>query len=1206
MVRVEGSGGPSAAGFCVGTGLSGPGAVNTLSHHPDLGAGSAAGVAVGSTSSPHTAVSRTAAGNTVAGTAAGDKSAGTAAAVAEKRKRGSATAGAEDRAGDNEARAGGGAGEPPLHWGAPAASARGPRSLGAAVMLLVIVLGSLARPFFFALDGALPSAPIAHGGTREETVRAGADLAAQLGFGGSACWLASETLVAGTVTRAVALPLLGALDGPTRAMVAAVSAAHPLSALVPLSSVWGSPIEAACITVMSLLSSLSAQSRAPARPDPAAPSLGPANQDRGPPNSAAADLEAWGRATEDMAAADSSLCDALTSTAVAHPFSQYLTECAGRIGDAARPLATQTPSELRSAGDPISDEALSALPFSRRSSPAATTRLPPPAAQPPTQLQPRSLDDILTPEAQRTIRDWLRIEANNIAAMGRHGLGARKHPHAEAAFGFGEAIQRHGTLVIGQEGFVEGARGVIWDCRPFALGLPAHPLRFDGGPHTYLHRDYLDTAFTDWPDQEIVGLVADGVQFRADMPLQFVFSPQLQSLANAAEAVGEQIWQFVDEGLFDMHTALPFAPAHFMPIGAAAKKGSGKWRRTSDGGAPRQDCFDGEGVRAKSINEGIGLKLWDEDDPSPPQGPDGTEAARGAPKWQAQEVKPRVADVMYDGTVLRHAGRILHEPLLGFVDDFARFFNQIPLHPSEQWLVNHVWPSKRGSLKRGEVGTGAQGTLGFVSEKRLGFGLTISSNVGQRFADLVVADFIRRMEATEAPFWSATLDPSTGVCHGYGALDELSRSPTGWTDACRWIARRRTLARRTGHVELRAYAVHVYTDDVIITALGNGRMARALVCWRETTQAFGLEMAGAEKRQLGTSVTWLGFSFFLPTGVIAVTPAKRAKALDALDNLMAWAPTTFGEYRKLLGFLEHLLVVVGGDRTYMYHLYGDNFRRGARFGAATIMILQAAQQESLQRWWQTLHTRAGSFFSAALSPHAVVAPPFPNHAVASGAQLRALRPPPTPAFYLFSDAANEATTAGLGGWVHGDWWHVPLSREDQSLFHITAMEMIALGVNVIMFGEKLQGAAVMLCADALATVDIMNACSAHSPALQSIHARILALPEFAALAPALRTAHVYGEVNVMADASSRARFELIDSIATQLGMAHRRVGLPARAEEFLQAVRADARLRSATADDKSRNTAREGPGYGAAGKANFGAAARDGATSSPATSSPRL
>ena len=77
------------------------------------------------------------------------------------------------------------------------------------------------------------------------------------------------------------------------------------------------------------------------------------------------------------------------------------------------------------------------------------------------------------------------------------------------------------------------------------------------------------------------------------------------------------------------------------------------------------------------------------------------------------------------------------------------------------------------------------GDLGFVAEKRLGFGLIISYNFGQRFADLAVADFTRRMEAAEAPFWGATLDPRSGVCYGYGALSTPSRLPTGWTDVCR-------------------------------------------------------------------------------------------------------------------------------------------------------------------------------------------------------------------------------------------------------------------------------------------------------------------------------------------------------------------------------------------------------------------------------------
>jgi len=61
------------------------------------------------------------------------------------------------------------------------------------------------------------------------------------------------------------------------------------------------------------------------------------------------------------------------------------------------------------------------------------------------------------------------------------------------------------------------------------------------------------------------------------------------------------------------------------------------------------------------------------------------------------------------------------------------------------------------------------------------------------------------------------------------------------------------------------------------------------------------------------------------------------------------------------------------------------------------MVLEATHPERLRPWSKALLTHAGSFFSSALSSNAAVAPPFPIHAVPSGAQLRALRvlrPPP--------------------------------------------------------------------------------------------------------------------------------------------------------------------------------------------------------------------
>ena len=352
-------------------------------------------------------------------------------------------------------------------------------------------------------------------------------------------------------------------------------------------------------------------------------------------------------------------------------------------------------------------------------------------------------------------------------------------------------------------------------------------------------------------------------------------------------------------------------------------------------------------------------------------------------------------------------------------------------------------------------------------------------------------------------------------------------------------------------------------------------------------------MAAAHKRQLGSSITWLGFQFYMPTGIVAVTPEKIIKARLGLDAILHGAAVTFGDYRALVGLLEHLLVLVGGDRTFMYHLYGDNFRRGSRYGTATVMLFEAAAKANVARWSRVLLTHAGSFFSAALSSSLVQAPPFPAHAIDPCAAIAGRLPPPEPTHFLFSDAAAEDTFAGLGGWVHGDWWHLELSGEDRELFHITALEMIALGINVIMFGEKMQGASVALCSDALATVNIINNRNAHSPALQAVQELILALPELAFIAPTLSSVHVFGEVNIMADASSRARFGLVDSVARQLGIPHRRVEPPARALAFLDAARSNARRRCAPSTKRARTVGVEVAQGAAVATANLGVAHGD-------------
>jgi hypothetical protein len=77
--------------------------------------------------------------------------------------------------------------------------------------------------------------------------------------------------------------------------------------------------------------------------------------------------------------------------------------------------------------------------------------------------------------------------------------------------------------------------------------------------------------------------------------------------------------------------------------------------------------------------------------------------------------------------------------------------------------------------------------------------------------------------------------------------------------------------------------------------------------------------------------------------------------------------------------LEHVLIFVGGDRTFMYHLYGRNFHAGLAGGPLTRMIFTPRHFVALRRLSQVLLLRAGCFSSAAFKSHSVAIPPLRSH-----------------------------------------------------------------------------------------------------------------------------------------------------------------------------------------------------------------------------------
>jgi hypothetical protein len=135
-----------------------------------------------------------------------------------------------------------------------------------------------------------------------------------------------------------------------------------------------------------------------------------------------------------------------------------------------------------------------------------------------------------------------------------------------------------------------------------------------------------------------------------------------------------------------------------------------------------------------SLNEAIGLH-------SVLPTPDGDQ-----PKWKAPEVKPRIEDKACGDSILLNAGlMVFKEPIYEFTDDFADYFNQIPLAPAYYWAACFSWwfgesflgyPSLKGFLSTPPP------PLTSVAEKRLGFGGSLSSNVAQRLSEAMWLIFV--------------------------------------------------------------------------------------------------------------------------------------------------------------------------------------------------------------------------------------------------------------------------------------------------------------------------------------------------------------------------------------------------------------------------------------------------------------------------------
>jgi hypothetical protein len=651
------------------------------------------------------------------------------------------------------------------------------------------------------------------------------------------------------------------------------------------------------------------------------------------------------------------------------------------------------------------------------------------------------------------------------------------------------------TFIIEQHDVFPEARGVVWDLRTRGPDGLFGPLDVTTPVTSAINGAWWAKMLEFYPHQAIVAAVVDGVQLKADVPLTAVLNPHLLSVIDGIKGVEAAHSRAVESGRFEEWHDLPFFPIWITAQGSVPRSNEpARPRPIADAGQPRKPVLRADGSPVVSINEASGASRRERL---------AALDAKAHVKW-FPEVKPTVADSMRADAILNHAAvHVYGEPLFAFMDDEADSFMQFKLASSELWLSTILW----GQF----LDNADEAHLKFLAAKCMTYGYSPTSNIKQDVAWGVTAIACDLFDAEEAVLFTKETCP-------------LRRE---------YIAERAALSLVTGRNELRLYNLFIYTDDGRASVVGVDRTVRLLRCWRRVTTDFGLVMAPPAKRACGVTGTWIGVVHCSAPGVSVITQHKRLRMLAELREVCSSRQLPFSRWQSLVGRLQDSRAVLAAEGSCMYGLYAPH---RARLGPDDLVHVSSLALERLTTWTEVLENCSGVAWSSILDE------PQPARSAV--------------AFSLFSDAAKaDAPIPSLAGWFHGYWWSVSLAEAGLDFLHIPELELAAVGVNIITAYPLVGSAAAALYSDSLTSMDVIAAAAARAPCMQTIHALILELPEYVAMAPQLVCGHCFGEGNPCADLPSRGRFEELESLCNALGTTQERLPVPSAALEFLARVR---------------------------------------------------
>jgi hypothetical protein len=303
-------------------------------------------------------------------------------------------------------------------------------------------------------------------------------------------------------------------------------------------------------------------------------------------------------------------------------------------------------------------------------------------------------------------------------------------------------LGRPGTLVIAQSELLVWARGQVWDFR-LSPHQCARPLDFGLALRPTLEVPFFQRELAAYPNQRILGMIESGVIYQADVELHAVFIPHLTSLPKGFRAVNKELKRLAGKGWYEYFHHPPFFPGYYNGQGSTARKHEvGRDRRTTEGGAPRRETWDRDGLRVLSINDASKLYHtplhfhldsrpvmveWMASRSLPPTAEqlEALPLQRGT-KWGNTQYMPTLRMIMHDLVVLNRHARRLGLPIYIFGNDVKDYFNHLENAVSELPLMNIAWlddDDLEADARRRAYTDGHDNRLVFISERRMGFGI---------------------------------------------------------------------------------------------------------------------------------------------------------------------------------------------------------------------------------------------------------------------------------------------------------------------------------------------------------------------------------------------------------------------------------------------------------------------------------------------------